>query len=78
MTANNNNNNDNGGDDVVFFFVSDLKIVYYNNPWSQCHGQERKKYFASLVGWLVVWLVVWFYGISTFVSYLMPNPFLYK
>ena len=24
-------------------------------------------------GWLVV-----FYGISTFVAYLMPNPFLYK
>ena len=29
------------------------------------------------VGWLVGWLVR-FYGISTFVGYLMPNPFLYK
>ena len=27
---------------------------------------------------LGVWLVGWFYGISTFVGYLMPNPFLYK
>ena len=23
------------------------------------------------------WLVGWFYGISTFVGYLTPNPFLY-
>ena len=30
-----------------------------------------------LVGWLVGWLVG-FYGISTFVGYLMLNPFLYK
>ena len=30
-------------------------------------------------GWLVGWLVGWvFYGISTFVGYLMPNPFLCK
>ena len=35
---------------------------------------------GRLVGWLVVWLVGWlgFYGISTFVGYLMPSPFLYK
>ena len=28
-----------------------------------------------------IWLVVWlfgFYGLSTFVGYLMPNPFLFK
>ena len=24
------------------------------------------------------WLFVWVYGISTFIGYLMPNPFLYK
>ena len=29
------------------------------------------------VMWLVGWLVG-LYGISTFVGYLMPNPFLYK
>ena len=31
--------------------------------------------------WLVYWLVGWlvgFHGISTFVGYLMPDPFLYK
>ena len=27
--------------------------------------------------YMVTWLV-WFYGISTFVGYLMPNPFLHK
>ena len=27
---------------------------------------------------LLQWFVVGFYGISTFVGYLMPNPFLYK
>ena len=30
-------------------------------------------YDVSIVGWLVG-----FYGISTFVGYLIPNPFLYK
>ncbi len=30
-----------------------------------------------MVGWLVGWLVG-FYGISTFVGYLTPNPFLCK
>ena len=33
---------------------------------------------SSFARWLVGWLVVRFYGISTFVGYLMPNPFLYK
>ena len=28
-----------------------------------------------MVGWLVGWV---FYGVSTFVGYLMPNSFLYK
>ena len=32
---------------------------------------------CALVGWLVGWLVG-FYGISTFVGYLTPNPFLCK
>ena len=27
---------------------------------------------------LIVWLLFGFYGISIFVGYLMPNPFLYK
>ena len=30
------------------------------------------------IGLIVCWLVVWLFGISTFVDYLVPNPFLYK
>ena len=33
--------------------------------------------FNPYLGWLVGWLVG-FYGISTFVGYVMPNPFLLK
>ena len=29
--------------------------------------------FSWLIGWLV-----WFYGISNYVGYLTPNPFLYE
>ena len=32
---------------------------------------------TMLVGWLVGWFDV-FYGMSTFVGYLTPNPFLWK
>ena len=35
--------------------------------------QERKNNKQAKDGWLVG-----FHGISTFVGYLMPNPFLYK
>ena len=35
------------------------------------------KIIDFLVGWLVGWLVG-FYGISIFIDYLTPNPFLYK
>ena len=35
------------------------------------------KFWIS-VGVKVVWSVVWVYGISIFLGYLMPNPFLYK
>ena len=41
-TLNDKNNN------VMFFFISDLTII---NPWSQCLGQETKKYFASILIW---------------------------
>ena len=33
----------------------------------------QKLFFLYLIGWLVGWLVV-FYGISTLVGYLIPNP----
>ena len=32
---------------------------------------------SELFGY-IMWLVVWVYGISTFVGYLMSNPFLNK
>ena len=37
------------------------------------HSGENHRNYLSKVGWLVE-----FYGMSTFVGYLMPNPFLYK
>ena len=33
---------------------------------------------CNMIGWLVGWLVVVFYGISTFIGYLMSNPLSYK
>ena len=39
----------------------------------------RKLLFYYLgLGLIDGWFVVWVSGISTFVGYLMPNPFLYK
>ena len=38
--------------------------------------KDRQLYFLKKFNWLF-WLF-WFYGISTFVDYLMQNPFLYK
>ena len=32
----------------------------------------------SVIKFLLGWLIFGFYGISTIVDYLMPNPFLYK
>ena len=36
-------------------------------------GDEDRIWCNRLIGWLV-----WFYGISTFVGNLMPNPFLFQ
>ena len=41
------------------------------------YGRQRNFGFVSNLSWLVGWLVE-FYGIPTFVSYLMPNLFSYK
>ena len=38
----------------------------------------KKKESKKIKKYLVWFGLVWFYGISTFVGYLMPNPFLYK
>ena len=42
-------------------------------------AQILVKKLPANVGWLVGWLVGWFgfYGISTFVGYLTPNPFFF-
>ena len=41
------------------------------------HLTVSKQMIDVKLNWLVSWLIG-FYGISTFVGYLMPNPFLYK
>ena len=48
---------------VKYKWSSGSSIFQINSYWRN----------LNLVGWLVG-----FYGISTFVGYLMPNPFLYK
>ena len=48
------------------------QIIKHNNNTNQLTSSD-----VGLVGWLVGWMVE-FYGISTFVGYLTPNPFLCK
>ena len=50
---------------TIFFFTMTTSTL--NNPQRLIYHQKNK------VGW-----VFGFYGISTIVDYLMPNPFLYK
>ena len=38
--------------------------------WWVSYGQKRDKQ-------IVLFGLVWFYGVSTILGYLMPNPFLY-
>ena len=62
------------GHDVGDQFTA--KLYSKNDPslYTQNHNWLKT---VKLVGWLVGWLVG-FYGISTFVGYLTPNPFLCK
>ena len=48
-----------------------MKISHEFLYCRHCYPILSLKYFVG-------WLVGWFYGISTFVSYLTPNPFLCK
>ena len=50
--------------------ISVLTVWHHDDDDSQSYGFK----FVCLFGWLVGW----FYGISTFVGYLTPNPFLCK
>ena len=54
---------------------SEKKIIHKYIKWKKHKKNKIKenKIKERLVGWLVG-----FYGISTFVGYLTPNPFLYK
>ena len=54
----------------VFLFI--CSVLFF--LWGSC---VFFLFFVNVLQWLVGWLVG-FYGISTFVGYLMPNPFLYK
>ena len=70
--------------------ISDLQREIFHQPNKKsCIAQVFKHielFFLgvgrriSMVLWLkwLVWLVCWVYGISTFVGYLMPNPFVCK
>ena len=49
-------------------------ILYKWDLWNELTKSDNSSY---LFGWLVGWFVG-FYGISTFIGYLMPNPFLCK
>ena len=62
----------------------ELPLQYH---YSQVHSDSEQLYswgfhqqikwvYLELVGWVIGWLG--FYGISTFVGYLTPNPLLYK
>ena len=58
---------------VLFFSFEDtISDVYFLLALCSTthHGVQH---VLGLVGWLF-----WFYGISTFIGYLIPNPFLYK
>ncbi len=61
---------------ILCFFVKLEEFLPGSEEPSGCSVPTR---FTTgwLFGWLVGWLVV-FYGISTFVGYLTPNPFLCK
>ena len=50
------------------------KLLWYYLTYTGGGG----KGFIDFLSWLVGWLVGWIYGISTFVGYLMQNPFLCK
>ena len=49
-----------------------LGIIY---EWIEILKMKTVIKTPGMEGWFVGWLV-WFYGISTFVGYLTPNPFL--
>ena len=56
------------------FFLQNVALRYHEE------AQRFSYLYGWLAGWLVGWLVGWldFYGISTFVGYLTPNPFYAK
>ena len=57
---------------VFLFLLSTTKFPLLITNLYECVTKKKKR-----VKWPKVWFV-WFYGISTFVGYLTPNPFLCK
>ena len=59
----------------VYFFMGNIACKLWMHDKirkkSNFVSRDEKKILVGWVGWLVV-----FYGISTFLSYLTPNPFL--
>ena len=58
----------------IYIIIIISCYIYIYSTKSERKKEENKR----MVGWFVGWLVFGFYGISTFVGYLTPNPFLYK
>ena len=57
---------------------SNLENALYNDSAMQLTYIKKKEQNKIKMKALKVWFsLVWFYGISTIVGYLMPNPFLY-
>ena len=55
--------------------------IYSDELGNDDQKKKLKKYLGELSDEICnsIWFgLVWFYGISTFVGYLTPNPFLYK
>ena len=49
--------------------------MYYFYEWDMYMGGMSKKAYSKFpISPEVSFRLVWFYGISTFVGYLMPNP----
>ena len=59
----------------------DIGVMAINGYFTLRRSQEQEPHhyvlFSFRLSWVLLFGLDWFYGISTIVGYLMPNPFLY-